>query len=56
MCTAARILQKAQTRQHTNMTISTVLQSLNIPKYEVKKKMLSQSFTYVVSETMKEVM
>jgi hypothetical protein len=25
MCTAARILQKAQTRQHTNMTISTVL-------------------------------
>ena len=56
MCTAAHILQEAQTGQHTNMTISTVLQSLSIPKHEVKKKMPNQSFTYVLSETIKEVM
>jgi hypothetical protein len=47
MCTAAKTVQEAQTGQHINMTISTVLQSLSIPKYEVKKKMLGQRFIYV---------
>jgi hypothetical protein len=38
MCTAAKTLQEAQTGQYINIT-STILESLNSPKYEVKKQL-----------------